>query len=360
MHTLTPFERVQAGIEACVAHGVDVINVSLGPASTRFDPDDPLQRATRSAHDAGIPVVVAAGNFGPGRIQALAQAPWVVGVGAVARDGRLLPSSGTGDRPSGSGGSVAREGPGAREVPDLAPAERAPHAPPLDGGRPGPVVVALGTPGQIHDPRPDWPAFEPGTSFAAPRIASIAGWLRSAFRLVIGNLGDEQAGRWSPLSAPVPVPTLGLVDSGVDPGNLQPLTALTRHDRFQLTRSDRERAWYHRMVGVLQEKGLRCSVSHGPGPVRRALEGMARPVPDSSPWEVGAGVVSQEGAEDFLAHLTPSRWLQVFCPEAREALGPAGLRELDQELGPLWPANQVAALRLHFLDGIRLFVAKVV
>jgi serine protease AprX len=76
-------ERVCAGIEFCVQKGVDVINLSLGPCSTEFHPDDPLLVATKVAYDRNIPVVVAAGNFGPGKLQALAQAPWVISVGAV-------------------------------------------------------------------------------------------------------------------------------------------------------------------------------------------------------------------------------------------------------------------------------------
>jgi len=65
--------------------GVDVLVLSLGPSRTEFDPDDPLQVATKAAYDRNIPVVVAAGNFGPGKLQALARAPWVVSVGAGRR-----------------------------------------------------------------------------------------------------------------------------------------------------------------------------------------------------------------------------------------------------------------------------------
>ena len=42
MATESVLERVRAGIGRCVQQGVDVIDLSLGPPSTVFDPDDPL------------------------------------------------------------------------------------------------------------------------------------------------------------------------------------------------------------------------------------------------------------------------------------------------------------------------------
>lgn len=85
------FERVRAGIELCVQKGVDILVLSLGPPRTEFDPDDPLQVATKAAYDRNVPVVVAAGNFEPGKLQALARVPWVISVGAV--NGGCAPAS---------------------------------------------------------------------------------------------------------------------------------------------------------------------------------------------------------------------------------------------------------------------------
>ena len=80
----TAFERVRAGIALCVQKGVDVLVLSLGPPSTEFDPGDHLQVATKAAYDHNIPVVVAAGNFGPGSCK-----PWPERLGSS----QLAPST---------------------------------------------------------------------------------------------------------------------------------------------------------------------------------------------------------------------------------------------------------------------------
>src|SRR5262245_36074681 len=65
------------------AWGIRVINNSFGSSFTIFDPADPINQATKAAHDAGIVVVFAAGNsatemsIGPNSV-----APWVISVGA--------------------------------------------------------------------------------------------------------------------------------------------------------------------------------------------------------------------------------------------------------------------------------------
>jgi hypothetical protein len=65
------------------AWGIRVVNNSFGSSFAFFDPADPINQATKAAHDAGIVVVFAAGNsatemsIGPNSV-----APWVVSVGA--------------------------------------------------------------------------------------------------------------------------------------------------------------------------------------------------------------------------------------------------------------------------------------
>ena len=73
-----------------VRYGVRVVNCSWGTLGF-FDPDDPINVATRLLYDAGVVVVFAAGNHGPApdTLNPYAVAPWVVGVGSTARDGRL-------------------------------------------------------------------------------------------------------------------------------------------------------------------------------------------------------------------------------------------------------------------------------
>src|SRR5438552_3328239 len=71
-------------------YGVRVINCSWGTQGF-FDPDDPVNVATRILHDSGITVVFASGNYGPSpdTLNPYSVAPWVVGVGSVRKDGRL-------------------------------------------------------------------------------------------------------------------------------------------------------------------------------------------------------------------------------------------------------------------------------
>ena len=81
---------ITAGIDAAVADGVDVINLSLGivGANTLIGGSNlvtgPDNTATLRAFDAGVAVVAAIGNNGPGLLSAgnPGRLPWILGVGA--------------------------------------------------------------------------------------------------------------------------------------------------------------------------------------------------------------------------------------------------------------------------------------
>src|SRR6185503_466875 len=70
------------------AMSLRVVNCSWGTLGF-FDPDDPVNVATRALYDAGISVVFAAGNHGPSpdTLNSYAVAPWVIGVGSTTKDG---------------------------------------------------------------------------------------------------------------------------------------------------------------------------------------------------------------------------------------------------------------------------------
>jgi len=63
-----------------------------------FDPDDPINIASKKAYDANIIVCFAAGNAGPGpdTDNPYAKAPWVIAVGAGTKEGGLAGFSSTG------------------------------------------------------------------------------------------------------------------------------------------------------------------------------------------------------------------------------------------------------------------------
>ncbi|MCC5940339.1 MAG: S8 family serine peptidase [Balneolaceae bacterium] len=78
-------------------YGIRVINNSWG-GSGDFDPEHPINLATKRAFDRNIAVVFAAGNSGPGTDthNPYAQAPWVISVGAGTHDGELADFSSRG------------------------------------------------------------------------------------------------------------------------------------------------------------------------------------------------------------------------------------------------------------------------
>ncbi|HYS05203.1 MAG TPA: S8 family serine peptidase, partial [Candidatus Dormibacteraeota bacterium] len=77
-------------LQNAARYRVRVVNCSWGTQGW-FDPDDPVNIATRMVHDAGIAVVFAAGNQGPSpdTLNPYSVAPWVIGVGSSRKDARL-------------------------------------------------------------------------------------------------------------------------------------------------------------------------------------------------------------------------------------------------------------------------------
>jgi hypothetical protein len=78
------------------SQGGSPINISLGPPPSllplAYHADEPINRATKAAFDAGNLVIFSVGNAGPksDTLNPWALAPWVVGVGAASKDGAVL------------------------------------------------------------------------------------------------------------------------------------------------------------------------------------------------------------------------------------------------------------------------------
>jgi serine protease AprX len=93
--------HVLAGFDYLLANGhqynTRVVNCSFS-ANTVFDPNDPVNIATKMLTDSGVSVVVSAGNSGPGSntLNPYAMAPWVIGVGAADSSGSLAAFSSRG------------------------------------------------------------------------------------------------------------------------------------------------------------------------------------------------------------------------------------------------------------------------
>ncbi len=91
--------------------GVKVVNCSFS-ADTLYDPNDPVNIATKMLTDRGISVVFSAGNNGPGpdTLNPYAMAPWVISVGATDEQGRLASFSSRGSFAKMSGPTLVAPG----------------------------------------------------------------------------------------------------------------------------------------------------------------------------------------------------------------------------------------------------------
>lgn len=79
-------------IEHKEQHNIRVVNCSWGNIIPGFDPNNPVNVATKALHHAGIAVVFASGNSGSNTdtLNTYSVAPWVIGVAAGEKDGRRL------------------------------------------------------------------------------------------------------------------------------------------------------------------------------------------------------------------------------------------------------------------------------
>ena len=97
MYALEAFDYA---LEHQEAYNIKVINNSWGTEG-KFKRNDPVNQASKLAHDRGITVVFAAGNEGPEEdtLNPYSVAPWVIGVAAGKKDGKNLARFSSRDRP---------------------------------------------------------------------------------------------------------------------------------------------------------------------------------------------------------------------------------------------------------------------
>ena len=321
--------RLLLGMDRLVNNGIDVLNMSLGPSGKQFDKNDPLQIATQSVSNLNIPVVVAAGNDGDNEdpaeriLQPLAQAPWVISVGATDDDLHLLPSSSRGSP-----------------------------------GRCQPTLVSVGTSQHM----PGAPDFETGTSFAAPRVSRAVAMTKKALDLFIQNFHDAIDNRWDILPKPIKLPVIGFTDTGIDPTLIPPLPVplFPGDNVIFIPRSEHEKTWFLELNSMLAMNKISLNLDASPSTVKRALSLMAKPLPEYKPDEVGSGFVADAEVLDYLSNFTASRFIELFAPEHKELLNKPFFQELDRKLGPLWDERTIGILELYFLKSIKFSVARVV
>jgi serine protease AprX len=150
-----------------VAMNIRVVNCSFG-ISGLFDPNDPVNIATRILHDAGVSVVFSAGNRGsqPNSLNPYSVASWVVGVGSCTKSGSLSSFS-----------SRGAAGYGTYHPTLVAPGESVVSARAAGVNVVGTSGLSAGLASSDNDMRVVPSAYLPyytsssGTSFAAPHIA---------------------------------------------------------------------------------------------------------------------------------------------------------------------------------------------
>ena len=180
-------------------YNIRVCNNSFGTvlAEHGYDPEDPINRATRVMHDRNIVVVFAAGNgidnvgTAPGAINPYSVAPWVISVGAGEKQGLGQPASfSSRGEDNGTGVDVAGQPADPSALPNLRPdligsgvdIKSARSKFPGVTNLAGTLPVFVGA----NDLTTIAPAFLPfyttsqGTSFAAPQVTGVVALMLEA------------------------------------------------------------------------------------------------------------------------------------------------------------------------------------
>lgn len=311
--------RTLTAIDLLLQNRVDVINLSLGPStelpSSMADPDPLYVAIQTAAVTHHVPVVVAAGNKGPGQgtMQFLARSVDVISVGGLDEHGLLVDTS-------------------SRGVPDVS----------------GPTVVADG---RIDEVDPRFPTYS--TSWAAPKVAVVCAWIKLWLMVIARDVDSLTRGK-VPGTRTIKVPVVGGIDTGA---NQIPKPSL---HTTELPFRKRHLDWYSAVWALFTKHALSPYISNDVASVRRTLRKLSRPMPGYKRFEVGAGHAGGFILNEFISELLPTTWVKWICEEDKVLRVPLEeMDKLDHDLGPLWDVSDQDVMIDHLNRGIVYFSAQI-